>query len=265
MAISVAESARVDPRARLAQDVSIGPACVIGPEVEIGVGTRLIGHVCLTGPIQVGKCNTIGRFVAIGGDPQDVSYRGTETRVEIGDHNIIDERVTIHRGSEKEDGLTRIGNRNHFSTGVHIGHDGKLGDQITMGLGSILGGHVHVESGAIISGRVAVHQFVTIGEDSHIGAHSKITQDVPPFMRVVGRPPIVRSINGRKLKQKGMGGEALASLRELHRMIFVLKMPIAQAATILDDQDQLTLEALHVLKFLEAQHEGRLGRARNPR
>ena len=114
MASSVAKSASVDSRARLSQDVAIGPGCVIGPEVEIGRGTRLVGHICLMGAVKLGEFNTIGPFVAIGGAPQDLSYWGKTTRVQIGNHNVIGERVTIHRASEKEDGVTNIGSNNQF-------------------------------------------------------------------------------------------------------------------------------------------------------
>jgi UDP-N-acetylglucosamine acyltransferase len=245
--------------------VIVGPNCVIGPEVEIGKGTRLSSHVCLLGATRLGEFNTIGSFVTIGSEPQDVTYWGAPTRVEIGDHNTIDARVTIHRASQKEDGVTGIGNGNHFHSGAHIAHDCKLADRIVLGIGTLLGGHVHVDSDAAVSEKVAVHQFVTIGGESYIGGHSKITQDVPPYMRVDGNPSIVRGINGRKLKRKGMNSEALAALREAHRLIYVVKMAIEQAATLLEDQDRLTPEVRLLVKFVASQREGRLGRARERR
>ena len=263
MACSVAKTARVDPRARLGPDVFIGPGCVIGPDVEIGRGTRLFGHICLLGAVKLGEFNTVGAFVAIGGTPQDLSYWGTHTRVEIGDNNLIGERVTIHRASEKEDGITVIGSDNRFLACAHVAHDCKLSDRITMGVGSLLGGHVRVESDVTIAENVAVHQFVTIGNDSYIGGHSKITTDVPRYMRVEGNPSIVRGINGQRLKERGVSSEALAGLREAHRLIFVVKMPIEQAATLLDESGHLTHEVLLLLKFVESQHEGRVGRARD--
>lgn len=261
----IAKSARVDPRAFLDESVEIGPSCVIGPEVRVGRGTRLSSHVCLLGVVELGEFNTIGSFVAIGGEPQDLSYHGSPTRVEIGDHNLIAERVTIHRGTEKEDGLTRIGSHNRLADSVHVGHDCKLGDRISIGIGSMLAGHVHVDSDVTIAEKVGVHQFVTVGGGSYIGGHSKITQDVPCYMRVEGNPPVVRSINGRALEAMGWSGESLASLREAHRLIFVMRMNIGQAANLLDDQDLLTPEVLTLLKFLEAQQEGSLGRARSVR
>lgn len=265
MPCRIAKSARVDPRALLDEEVEVGPGCVIGPGVQIGRGTRLASHVCLLGLVKLGEFNTIGSFVAIGGEPQDLSCQCTPTRVEIGDHNRIAGRVTIHRGTEKEDGLTRIGSHNRFEEGVHVAHDCKVADRISIGIGSMLAGHVHVEDDATIAEKVGVHQFVTVGAGSFIGGHSKITQDVPCYMRVEGNPPVVRGINGRALKARGCSGESLAALREAHRLIFVIRMNIGQAATLLDDQDLLTPEVLSVLKFLESQQEGRVGRARPPR
>jgi UDP-N-acetylglucosamine acyltransferase len=265
MVSSVAKSASVDSGARLAPDVVVGPECVIGPEVEIGRGTRLFGHVCLMGAVRLGEYNTVGPFVAIGGAPQDLSYWGKMTRVQIGNHNVIGERVTIHRASEKEDGVTSIGSENQFLIGAHVAHDCKLGDRITMGMGSLLGGHVRVESDVTISDGVAVHQFVSVGNDSFIGAHSKITTDVPRYMRVEGNPSVVRGINGQRMKERGLCGESLEALREAHRLIYVMKMPLEQAATQLDENGQLVPEVLLLLKFLESQHAGRVGRARERR
>jgi UDP-N-acetylglucosamine acyltransferase len=261
----IAKTARVDPRAELHEATEIGPGCVIGPEVQIGRGTRLTSHVCLMGRVKLGEENTIHPFVAIGGTPQDVSYKGTATLVEIGDRNTICERVTIHRGTEKDGGVTRIGHDNHFDQGAHVAHDCKLGDRVSLGTLSMLAGHVHVGSDVSIGQEVGVHQWVTIGSDSFIGSHSKITQDVPCYMRVEGNPPVIRSINGRTLKERGLNGASLAALQEAHRLLFVVKLKLEEAATMLDERQLLTDEVLLLVKFLERQHEGRMGRARGPR
>ena len=167
----IARTARIDPRACVGESADIGEGCVIGPDVEVGRGTRLSSHVCLLGRVKLGEFNTIRSFVVIGGDPQDLSDHGAETRVEIGDHNTIAERVTIHRGTEKDDGLTRIGSHNRLDEGVHVAHDCKIADRTSIGIGSMLAGHVHVDSDVTIAEKVGVHQFVTIGGDSFIGGH----------------------------------------------------------------------------------------------
>ena len=118
MACLIAESARVHPRARVHEDAVIGPCCVIGPRVQIGRGTRLLSQVCVMGVTRIGEFNTLGPFVSIGDVPQDVSCDDPDTEVQIGDHNTIHERVTIHRGSEKEDGITRIGSNNQLFAGA---------------------------------------------------------------------------------------------------------------------------------------------------
>ena len=131
--------------------------------MTIGRGNRLIAHVCIHGITTLGEDNTIYPFVSIGGEPQDVSFRGSATRVEIGDSNIFREGVTIHRASEKEEGVTRIGSQNMLMVNVHVAHDCVVGDKIVITNNTILGGHTHVESIVTISGGVAIHPFVTIG------------------------------------------------------------------------------------------------------
>ena len=265
MAFMVAECSRVDPGARVARDAIIGPGCVIGPDVEIGRGTELIGHVCLLGAVRIGEFNKIGPFVAIGGEPQDLSYWGTATRVEIGDHNVIGERVTIHRGSEKEDGITRVGNHNRFHNSAHIAHDCKVADRTTIGSLAMIGGHVHIQSDAYIAEKVGVHQFSTIGCHSYVAGQSKIVQDVPCYMRVSGNPSSIRGINGRVLLKRGLTGDSRAALRAAHQLIYLARMTLVQASEILDVHHHLTPEVIDLLKFLDAQHQGRLGRARERR
>jgi UDP-N-acetylglucosamine acyltransferase len=262
MAMMIADTACVDPRAEVADDVEIGPYCVIGPDVRIGRGTRLLGHVFITGVTTIGEFNTISPFAVIGGDPQDVSYRGTRTRVEIGDHNIIREGVTINRGTEKEDGLTRIGSHNFLMANSHVAHDCKLGDWVTIANNSMLGGHTHVESCASISGGVAIHHYVTIGAYCFIGGQSRIYHDVPRYMLVDGNPSKVRCINIVGLKRRNISKEGIDALHEAHRLIYRAKMGVQHAAEILAAHGHLTAEVQGLLDFIQAQQAGKHGRAR---
>jgi UDP-N-acetylglucosamine acyltransferase len=262
MATLIADTACVDPRADLADDVEIGPYCVIGPEVRIGRGTRLLSHVCISGNTTLGEHNVIHPFAVLGGDPQDVSYRGTPTRVEIGDHNVIRENVTVNRATEKEDGLTRVGSHCFFMAGAHVAHDCKVGDRVTIANGTMLGGHVHVESFAGISGGVAVHHYVTVGTYSFVGGQSRIYHDVPRFMLVDGNPSKVRCINIVGLKRNGITSEGIDSLHEAHRLIYRAKMSARHAVEILETHGHLTAEVRSLLEFVEAQQEGRHGRGR---
>lgn len=262
MATLIADTACVDPRAELADDVEVGPYCVLGPDVRVGRGTRLIAHVCMLGVTTVGEMNVISPFTVIGGDPQDVSYKGSMTRVEIGDHNIIRESVTINRATEKEDGVTRLGSHNFLMAGAHVAHDCKLGDRITIANGSMLGGHVHVESHASISGGVAVHHYATIGAYSFVGGQSRIVHDVPRFMLVDGNPSKIRCINVVGLKRNGVTSEGIDALHEAHRLIYRAKMSAKHAAEILESHGHLVPEVRNLLDFIQAQQEGKHGRAR---
>ncbi len=262
MALSIADTACVDPRAELADDVEVGPYCVIGPDVRVGRGTRLIAHVCLLGVTSLGEFNTISPFVVIGGDPQDLSYRNTPTRVEIGDHNTIREGVTIHRASEKEEGVTRIGSHNFFMATSHIAHDCQIGDRVTMANGTMLGGHVHVEDHASLSGGVAVVHFVTIGGYCFVGGQSKINHDVPRYMLIDGNPSKVRCINVVGLKRNGVSAAGIDALHEAHRLIYRAKMTLRHATEILESHGHLTAEVQKLIQFIQSQQDGKHGRAR---
>jgi UDP-N-acetylglucosamine acyltransferase len=262
MAIVIAETACIDPRAEIAEEVEIGPYCVVGPDVKIGRGTRLLSHVCVSGQTTLGEGNIVHPFAVIGGEPQDVSFRGSPTRVEIGDQNTIRESVTIHRGSEKEQGVTRIGSKSLLMVNVHIGHDCVLDDNIIMANNTILGGHCHIESYVTISGGVGVHPFVSVGSYSYVGALSRIYHDVPRFMIVDGNPSKVRCINVVGLRRNNIGAEAVAGLHEAHRLIYRAHMTVEHAAEILSSHGHLCPEVKSLLEFIESQHLGRHGRAR---
>lgn len=262
MAIMVADTACVDPRAEIADEVEIGPYCVVGPDVAIGRGTRLLSHVCIRGHVRIGEHNLIHPFAVIGGEPQDYSYRNTPTRVEIGDHNVFREGVTVNRATEKEDGVTRLGDHNFLMAASHVAHDCKLGSHITMANGVLLAGHVHVESFSSISGGVAVHHYATIGSYCFVGGQSRIYHDVPRFMLVDGNPCKVRCINIVGLKRRGFSKAGIDSLFEAHRLIYRAKMNVREASRILETHGQWTPEVQSLLEFIAAQQLGKHGRAR---
>lgn len=265
MSTRIAETASVDPRAELGDDVEVGPFCDVGPDVRIGRGTRVLDGVSLLGTVTLGEFNTIGPFAAIGGEPQDVSYGGAPTRVEVGDRNVIRERVTIHRATEKEEGFTRIGSHNVLMANSHVAHDCHLGDRITLGTGSMLGGHVRVESFATLSEGVAVVQFVTIGGYSLVGTTSKVNQDAPRYLVVDGNPSEVRCVYVVGLKRNGFGAEVIHALHEAHRLIYRAKMGVQHATEVLESHGHLSQEVRHLLDFILAQQSGKGGRARERR
>src|SRR5215471_16410678 len=182
MTIHVEQSAAVSPLAELDDEVQVGPFCVVGPKVRIGRGTHLINNVTIMGRVTIGQHNRVFAGAVIGGDPQDISYRGSDTEVVIGDDNVIREGVTINRATEKEDGVTTLGSNSFIMAGCHIAHDCRVGSRVIMANATLLGGHVHVDDDATISGGVAVHHFSTLGSFSFTGGLSRVLQDVPPFM-----------------------------------------------------------------------------------
>ena len=188
-------SALVSPHAELASDVKIGPYSIIGDHVTIGRNTVIDSHVVIEGPTQIGERNRIYPFVSIGSPPQDVGYKGEETRIVIGNDNIIREYVTINRATTKQDWVTVVGDKNYLMTYAHIAHDCKLGNEIVMSNVATLAGHTVIGDNATLGGLVAVHQFVRIGAHAFVGGMSGIDKDVPPFMMAAGLKAKLYGVN----------------------------------------------------------------------
>jgi UDP-N-acetylglucosamine acyltransferase len=265
MAGYVADNVSIHPRAEIDDDVEIGPFCVIGPNVRIGRGTKLENNVTLMGHVTIGERNHLFPGVVIGGDPQDLSYRGSDTQVILGDDNLIRESVTINRGTEKEDGITRVGNHTFLMACSHVAHDCKLGSHIVIANGTMLGGHVHVHDHASLSGGVAVHHYASIGSYSFVSGISRVLHDVPPFMLVEGHPARPRCINVVALKRNDFSAEVIDCLAEAHRLIYRAKVGLDHAREILRGNDQLVPQVNHLLSFIQSQQEGKHGRARERR
>lgn len=210
----------VEPGARIAEGATIGPFCYIGPHVEIGAGTRLVSHITVLGHTRIGQGNTIWPQVVIGADPQDLKFRGEETRVEIGDNNDIREGVTIHLGTAGDRSLTAVGNRNLLMASMHVGHDCQIGNHTVIANGTLLAGHVFVEDYANIGGAVCVHHYVTIGRYAYIGGMTRITADVPPFMFCEGNPSRIRAVNVVGLRRRGFTPEQIARTKDAWRQLF---------------------------------------------
>ena len=265
MATLIAENTSIDPRAQIDDEVYIGPFCVIGPRVRMGRGTRLENSVTIMCNVTIGEDNRLYPGVVIGGEPQDISYAGTETQVAIGDHNIIRECVTIHRASEKEDGVTLIGDHNFLMACSHVAHDCKLGSHIIMANGTLLGGHVHVHDHASLSGGVAVHHYATIGSFAFVAGLSCVRLDVPPYMLVEGYPARPRCVNVVALKRNNFAPNVIEALGQAHRLLFRAKVGLEQAREILRGNDLLLPEVGYLLDFIRDQQGGRHGRGRERR
>ncbi len=213
-------SAVVSPRAELASGVRIGPYSVIGDHVTIGKDTVIGSHVALEGHTQIGERNRIYPFVSIGFPPQDIGYRGEDTRLLIGNDNIIREYATINRATTKEEWETIVGNENYIMSYAHIAHDCILGNKIIMSNVATLGGHIAVGDHAILGGMVAVHQFVRIGAYAFIGGKAGVDRDVPPFVITAGSRAKLYGINGRGLRRLGFSQETITGLKMAYRIIW---------------------------------------------
>lgn len=263
MQTKISKLADVDPRAQIGAGVEIGPFCVVGPHAKIGAGTKLINNVTVSGHVTIGQNNVIWPGACIGGEPQDISYRGTDTKVIVGDRNIIRENVTINRASEKEEGLTQVGSDCYLMACSHVGHDCFVGDRVILGQGSMLGGHSYIHSYAGLSGGVAVHHFASVGSYAFVGGVSKVMQDIPPYMLADGSPARCKCTNIIALKRNDFPRASIVALNETYRLIFRNRVGLDNAREVLKGMNHLTPEVEHLLEFLGGAREGRHGRTRH--
>jgi UDP-N-acetylglucosamine acyltransferase len=255
--MSIHPTAIVDPQARLADSVRVGPFAVIGPEVEIGEETDVGAHVVIEGPTRIGCRNRLFPFCTIGLIPQDLKFRGERSEVIIGDDNRIREFVSIHRGTEGGGALTKLGNFNLLMAYVHIAHDCLLGDSIILGNGATLAGHVLIEDHATVGAFCGVHQFCRIGRHAFIGGYTVITQDVLPFSRTVHeRGARVYGVNVVGMRRRGFDDQRIERIHQAVRLLTQSKLNTTQAlekirATL--DQN-VDIEAL--VRFVETAERG---------
>jgi UDP-N-acetylglucosamine acyltransferase len=261
----VAPTAIVEPGAVLGPGVRIGHHSVVSAGAVIGAGTVIENGVTIVGDVRIGARNRIFSNCVIGAEPQDVSYRGSPTRVTIGDDNVIREGVTINRASEKEDGETVVGGGNFLMANCHVAHDCRIGDHVIIANGTLLGGHVRVQSHASLSGAVAVHHWATIGSWSFVAGLSRVLHDVPPFMLCEGMPARPRCVNVVALRRGGFAAAMVDAITEAHRLVYRAKVGLGSAREILQSQGMLVPAVEDLLDFLSHQHEGRHGRARERR
>ena len=214
---NIHSTAIVNPDAQLGENVTVGPFCIVGPHVKIAEGTILHSHVVMDGHTTVGKNNQFFQFCSIGAPPQDLGYKGEPTRVEIGDNNVFRESVTIHRGTLKQDQLTKIGNNCYFMAYVHVGHDGTIGSNVILVNSVQLAGHVSVGDRVIIGGGTVIGQFVTLGRGSYIGGGSGIDKDIPPFCTAYGNRIHLKGINIVGMRRQGHSREAISEVVDFYR------------------------------------------------
>lgn len=212
-------TAVIDPEVELAEDVKVGPYAIIEGPVRIGSGCVIESHACLSGPLVMGRNNLVGHGAVLGKAPQHRGYCDEPTNLLIGDHNHFREHVTVHRGTIQGHGVTRIGDRNMFMVGSHVGHDCQVMNGCTLVNGALLAGHVTLEDACILSGHSAVQQRVRIGRLAMVGGLGSTSKDVPPFILQQGYN-CVTGLNIVGLRRSGMSAEAIAALRSTFRIIY---------------------------------------------
>jgi len=255
--MSIHPSAIVDPAAKLHPSCKVGPFCAIGADVEIGEGCELISHVVVGGPTRIGPRNHFYPFSSIGLAPQDLSYAGEPTRLEIGDDNTIREFVTINRGTVKGGGLTKVGSHGLVMAYAHIAHDCRIGDHVILANGATLGGHVIVENWAQVGGLCPVHHFVRIGTHAFVGGGTTITQDVLPFSKTSAeRGTHAYGMNSVGLQRRGFSKERIASIHHAYKVLLASKLNTTQALEKLKSEGDLGQDVALLIRFIEASERG---------
>jgi UDP-N-acetylglucosamine acyltransferase len=214
-------SAIVDPAAQIGEDVSIGPWCVVGPDVILEDGVRLISHTVVDGITRIGPGSVLYPFVTVGMAPQDLKYKGEPTRTEIGARCHLREHVTVHRGTVTGSGVTKVGDGCLLMAGVHIAHDCEIGDGVVIANNVLLGGHVHIGANAVVGGGAAVHQFTRIGRAAMIGGMAGVTADVIPFGTVIGNRAYLAGLNIIGLRRRGYERNQINAVRAAFRLMFL--------------------------------------------
>ncbi len=213
-------TAIVDPKAEVADDVSIGPYCIVGEGVQLAAGVRLRAHVVVEGRTRIGAGTEIYPFASIGLPPQDLKYKGEPSELVIGRNNRIREYVTMNPGTEGGGMLTQVGDDCLFMVSAHVAHDCTVGTGVIMANNATLAGHVVVGDYAIIGGLSAVHQFVRIGHQAMIGGMSGVEHDVIPFGSVMGERANLCGLNIIGLKRRGFGKDEIHALRAAYKALF---------------------------------------------
>jgi UDP-N-acetylglucosamine acyltransferase len=213
-------TAIVEPGAALGTDVRVGPYCHIGPRVVLEDGVELLSHVAVAGITRVGARTRIFPFASIGHQPQDLKYKGEESRLEIGPDNIIREYVTMNPGTQGGGLLTEVGSACLFMASAHIAHDCRLGDHVIMANNATLAGHISIGDYAFLGGLSAVHQFVRIGAHAMVGGLTGVERDVIPYGMVVGDRARLTGLNIVGLQRRGFSRDEIQALRTAYQMIF---------------------------------------------
>ncbi len=245
----------------MADDVKVGPNCVIGELVSIGAGTVLMAGVVMDGRTEIGARNLFFPHAVVGTAPQDLKFVGEDSRLVIGSDNTFREHITVNKGTAKGGGITSIGDSNLFMACSHVAHDCTIGSNIVMANNVLLAGHVTIQDHAQLSGAVGVHHFTTVGRMSFIGGLTRIVRDVPPYMIVEGNPARVRGVNVVKVERLGFDETRIRALKDAYRTMWKTDAHYSESLAALDSRKDLTEEVRFLVDFLRRTDTGEHGRA----
>lgn len=249
-------TAIIDPSAKIADDVTIGPYSIIGADVEIGSGCEIGSHVVIEGPTKIGRGNRIFQFASIGAEPQDKKYKGEPTLLEIGDNNLIRESCTINRGTVQGGGITRIGSDNWIMAYVHIAHDCLVGDNNIFANNASLAGHVVIEDYVILGGFTLVSQFNYLGSHAFSAMGSVISRNIPPYVLVSGHMAKPVGVNVEGLKRRNFSEVQIRNIRQAYKVLYRSGLKLEQALLQLKDIEQEAEEIELLTAFLLKQQGG---------
>jgi UDP-N-acetylglucosamine acyltransferase len=252
--MAIHHSAVIDPRAEVDAEAEIGPYVVIEGPVKVHHNTRVMAHAYLTGWTEIGEGNEIYPGAVIGTPPQDKAYRGAETYLRIGDHNIIREHVQIHRGTAPGS-MTRMGNHNFLMANSHIGHNCIVGDHVVLANGALIAGHVEIGNHVFISGNCVVHQFVRVGPYALMRGLSGTSRDVPPYA-IIDWQHTVRGVNVIGLKRAGFDDQRIRAIRRAFAVLFRKGRNIALAVQELEMEGKANSDVLELLDFIKSSKRG---------
>ena len=256
MSARIHPTAVIDAGAELGHDVTVGPYAIIEEAVRIGDGCCIDGHAVIKRYTTMGARNRIHSHAVVGGEPQDLKFRGEPSWLTLGDDNQVREFTTLHRGTEGGGGHTRIGSGNLLMAYVHVAHDCELGSGIVMSNGATLGGHVSVGDHAIIGGLSAVHQFARIGAHAFVGGMTGVPQDLPPWMLAAGSRALVHGPNMVGLRRAGADKAAVTALKAAFRLIWRSEMPRAEALDLLAAEYGHLAEVTQFIDFVRGSERG---------
>jgi len=248
-------TAIIDKKAKLADDVEVGPYSIIGPQVEIQKSVSIGVHVVVEGNTTIGEKCRIFTGVVIGSIPQDLKYKGANSFLKIGKNNIIREYVTLNPGTN-EGGVTSVGDGNLLMAYSHVAHDCKIGNNCVIANAGTLAGYVTIEDSVVVGGLAAIHQFVRVGKVSIIGGCSKVVQDIAPFSTCDGHPTRVYGLNLIGLKRSGVSKEAVFALKEAFKILFYSGLTFKNAADKVKQEVESFEEVSYLLDFIKNSKRG---------